>query len=443
MNNGFYIYLPSNSSMDVYPGNVCSQYRIRLDNPINLIDKPVWEVGLVELSYVHSLRTIQNGESIYVVENSETVLSTFTLTKTLLNNITKEKNTAVLNETNLEIEVKDGKVHIHMHRPSTTLYLPNFIARHFGFLPPPESNTILEHPIQPVPPSFNLNAPIPPELNNAKLWADYAKKLEQYDAKREVHMQKQKICAQEIAKYTKEKMAYDEHVSSKTKQEQDDCKDENMHFLTNKTNGKWTAVAPYFMSKQPVQSYKPAFNIQLRTWPGVLRILTLREGHYPTAESLLEELKRISVPITNEVKWEYLTSKNRFQVEMKNYTLRLNRTLADVLGFKTSTLKAGSVHEAPYRPDLLRGIYHMYIYTDLCENTQVGNVQVPLLRTVPLQDVSYGQVKSYTFTKPIYIPMSKRHFDTIEVELRDDSGDLLPLDEGKTVLVLHIRPRQV
>ena len=73
----------------------------------------------------------------------------------------------------------------------------------------------------------------------------------------------------------------------------------------------------------------------------------------------------------------------------------------------------------------------------------MGNAQVPLLRTIPLQDVSYGQVKSYTFTNIIYVPLAKRHFETVEVELRDDTGELLPLEEGKTVLVLHIRPRQV
>ena len=159
--------------MNVYPGNVCNQYRIRLDNSINLIDKPNWEVGLVEMSYVHSLRTIEKGESIFVMENSETMLSTITLQKSLLNNITKEKNTTILNQTNLDIEVKDEKVHIHMYLPSTTLYLPNLIARHFGFLPPPGSK-------------------------------------------------------------------------------HDEYKDEHMHILTNKTSGKWTAVAPYFLSKQPV-----------------------------------------------------------------------------------------------------------------------------------------------------------------------------------------------
>ena len=232
-------------------------------------------------------------------------------------------------------------------------------------------------------------------------------------------------------------------MTAKAVQERDENKDENIHKITNNTEAKSTAIAPYFMSKIPIQSYTFALTTELRTWPEVLHTLSLREGHYASPESLLKELERISEPVKNEVRWEYLSSKNRFQVSLKNYAIRFHRTLADVLGFKKNVLNADLVYEAPYRPDLLRGIYHMYVYTDLCENMQVGNVQVPLLRTVPLQDVTYGQVKSYTFTKIIYVPLAKRHFDTIEVELRDDTGELLPLEEGKTVLVLHIRPRQV
>ena len=130
-------------------------------------------------------------------------------------------------------------------------------------------------------------------------------------------------------------------------------------------------------------------------------------------------------------------------MNLELYAIRFHDSLADVLGFQKTKLNADLIYEAPYRPNLLRDIYHMYIYTDLCEHTRVGNVEVPLLRAIPLQDVNYGAVKSYTFTNPIYVPLAKRQFDTIEVEMRDDAGDLLPLDEGKTVLVLHIRPRQL
>ena len=113
--------------MVVYSGNICSRCRIRLDNPINLTEKPFWEVGLVELSYVHSLNTIQKGESIEVLENYETLLSAISLPKTLLNNITNVKDTSILQQTNLEIEIKESKVHIHFQKPKSTLYLSKTI----------------------------------------------------------------------------------------------------------------------------------------------------------------------------------------------------------------------------------------------------------------------------------------------------------------------------
>ena len=60
--------------MDVYPDNVCSRYRTRLNVPIDLTDKPLWEVALVELSYVHSLSTVKTGETIEVLENNEAMV---------------------------------------------------------------------------------------------------------------------------------------------------------------------------------------------------------------------------------------------------------------------------------------------------------------------------------------------------------------------------------
>jgi hypothetical protein len=84
----------------------------------------------------------------------------------------------------------------------------------------------------------------------------------------------------------------------------------------------------------------------------------------------------------------------------------------------------------------------MYVYTDFLESVAVGHDSVPLLRAIPLQDVSYGQVKSYVFQSPMYVPVSKRIIETVEVQLRDDAGELLPLNEGKTVMVIHFRPRQ-
>ena len=106
-------------------------------------------------------------------------------------------------------------------------------------------------------------------------------------------------------------------------------------------------------------------------------------------------------------------------------------------------LTAGGTYEAERTPDLLGGAYHMYVYTDMTELAIVGHQHAALLRAVPLQDVAYGTVKSFSFNNPIYAKVSKRDMETVEVMLCEDTGELLHLDEGETCLVLHFRPRQL
>ena len=45
----FYVTLPSNASMDIYPNNKIGQYVTKLKRPLNLLGE--WEVALVEIMY--------------------------------------------------------------------------------------------------------------------------------------------------------------------------------------------------------------------------------------------------------------------------------------------------------------------------------------------------------------------------------------------------------
>ena len=56
----FYLTLPSNSSMDVYPNNTMANFKTRLPNRIELEGR--WEVGLVEIQYPHTWYNLQDGE---------------------------------------------------------------------------------------------------------------------------------------------------------------------------------------------------------------------------------------------------------------------------------------------------------------------------------------------------------------------------------------------
>ena len=52
MSDGFYLWLPSNSSMNVYPRNVQSDYRTQLGSEIRLEGGAAnWECGLCEIIY--------------------------------------------------------------------------------------------------------------------------------------------------------------------------------------------------------------------------------------------------------------------------------------------------------------------------------------------------------------------------------------------------------
>ena len=57
----FYLTLPSNSSLNVFPDNKTTSYRVKLPQAIDLNGD--WEVGLYSISYPNTWYTLQNLEN--------------------------------------------------------------------------------------------------------------------------------------------------------------------------------------------------------------------------------------------------------------------------------------------------------------------------------------------------------------------------------------------
>ena len=55
----FYLTLPSNASLDVFPDNKTTSYRVKLPQTIDLEGN--WEVGLYSISYPNTWYTLQKG----------------------------------------------------------------------------------------------------------------------------------------------------------------------------------------------------------------------------------------------------------------------------------------------------------------------------------------------------------------------------------------------
>lgn len=83
----------------------------------------------------------------------------------------------------------------------------------------------------------------------------------------------------------------------------------------------------------------------------------------------------------------------------------------------------------------------LFIYCDIIEPQIVGDVMTSLIRIIPLDPTKYiyGAYKMHTFSPPHYLPVLKREFDTIEIDIRTDTGKKIPFQFGTSCVKLHFK----
>jgi hypothetical protein len=128
---------------------------------------------------------------------------------------------------------------------------------------------------------------------------------------------------------------------------------------------------------------------------------------------------------------------------MKNHRLTFSPSLATVLGVEDdqnplelkndeTVCKGGRV------ADITKGINSLFVYCDLLEHVAVGDARAPLLRIVSAVGAN-GEIITQTFEDPLYVPLRKKNFDSIEIDIRDDFGRSIPFESGKVIVTLHFR----
>ena len=84
------------------------------------------------------------------------------------------------------------------------------------------------------------------------------------------------------------------------------------------------------------------------------------------------------------------------------------------------------------------GLHALYVYCNVLECVSVGDTMAPLLRIVAVKG-SRGEMTYIQYDQPRYIPLQKKTFDSIEIDIRDDTGESIPFDSGKLIVTLHFR----
>jgi len=94
---------------------------------------------------------------------------------------------------------------------------------------------------------------------------------------------------------------------------------------------------------------------------------------------------------------------------------------------------AASTHMPSRIGGMIRSVY---IYCDILEHIAVGNTRALLLRIVDNPRKTYGNVPQTT--NPIlYVPLQKKNFVMVEINIVTDTGMPVPYRSGKVFVILE------
>lgn len=85
----------------------------------------------------------------------------------------------------------------------------------------------------------------------------------------------------------------------------------------------------------------------------------------------------------------------------------------------------------------------MMIYTDIIEPVFVGHEKAQVIKivntTTGLKSCVFGDVHSKEFQSMHYIPVMKKDFESISIDIRDCTGSYMPFRHGVSTVKLHFR----
>ena len=93
--------------------------------------------------------------------------------------------------------------------------------------------------------------------------------------------------------------------------------------------------------------------------------------------------------------------------------------------------------------DLSRGIHSLYVYSDVIEPCPVGDMSVPLLRIVPLEEISDSSTSTMqctqSFSRVHYHPLKHKHIANVEIDIKDSFGRPMPFERRTLLVTLPLR----
>jgi len=190
------------------------------------------------------------------------------------------------------------------------------------------------------------------------------------------------------------------------------------------------------------------FKISTISYPHNARIkITLPSGHYSTFEEVAEALyiaqknRLPHVPGVYDVAVSFIYDSIADRVKMtimEPFCVVFSPALARLMGFRHTTSYCASPWLAEHNMNFKSSVRSIYVYCDLVEHVLVGDTKAPLLRIVNRKSDADENVHE-TFNPIMYVPLQKKYFDNVEINMMTDSGVPVPFNSGKSFVVLEFR----
>ena len=169
----------------------------------------------------------------------------------------------------------------------------------------------------------------------------------------------------------------------------------------------------------------------------------LKPGLYDTPRKLIRSLNALNemVPDSRNILFFYDSITRKVTLDVaEDAWIELNDTLKLLLGMDKSIYGEGE-HVGRRVVDVNQGFYSLYVYCNLVQPRPVGDTEAPLLRIVPVEGGD-GEIVTKTYQTIQFVPVSLLNFETVEIDIRKDTGLKVPFERGKLVVTLHFRRRR-
>jgi hypothetical protein len=188
----------------------------------------------------------------------------------------------------------------------------------------------------------------------------------------------------------------------------------------------------------------------------VRQVVKVPRGRYETIQDLINTLnfsldfisKKDNIPYNMYMSLTYDVMRKIVQLRLnrdKIRGLKFTKNIYYMLGFRENDIlsidystKGEQLLNAYYPADMNCAMNYLYIYCDILEPQIIGTALAPLLQVVNIEG-KYTDLVSRIYTAPHYVPVLRKTFNTIEINIKSDQNKPIDFTFGKTITKMHFR----